>query len=167
MAVDIYLVLDKIKGETQDDVMSKENAIDVLAWNWGMSQSGTTHLGKGGGGGKVAVQDISLTKFVDAASADLIKLCCNGQHIATGHLLVRKAGGDKPVDYLKLEMKEILISSYSTGGSSDGLDRVTENLTLNFATFKISYTEQDESGAAGTVYPAMWSMSKNKADFVV
>ncbi len=164
MAVDIFLHLsNSIKGEAQDD--SEKDNIDVLAWNWGMSQSGTTHVGSGGGSGKVDVQDISLQKYVDTSTTDLIKRCCSGEHIDDGYLLVRKAGGAKPVDYLKIEMKHIIISSYSTGGSSDGLDRVQESLTLNFRSFKLTYTPQDEKGAPKAALEAEWNMATNKADY--
>ena len=38
-------------------------------------------------------------------------------------------------------MKEVLVTSVSTGGSG-GEDRLTENVTLNFAEFKVEYTPQ-------------------------
>ncbi len=69
MAVDMFLKLGDIKGESRDD--KHKDSIDVLSWSWGMSQTGTTHLGSGGGAGKVAVQDATFTKFVDAASPNL------------------------------------------------------------------------------------------------
>ena len=45
MAVDMYLKLNGIDGESADDKHKKE--IDVLAWSWSMSQSGTTHTATG------------------------------------------------------------------------------------------------------------------------
>ena len=42
MAVDMFLKIGDIEGESTDDKHGKE--IDVLAWSWGMSQSGTTHM---------------------------------------------------------------------------------------------------------------------------
>lgn len=161
MAVDIFLKLsNNIKGESQDSTHMDE--IDVLAWNWGLSQSGTTHVGSGGGGGKVNVQDISLTKYVDLASNDLIKRCTTGEHIESGELVVRKSGGSAPVEYFRMKMENIMISSYSTGGSKDGLDRIQENLTLNFRKFEIAYTLQEASGAAGAESLAGWDIAKNE-----
>ena len=81
-----------------------------------MSQSGTTHMGKGGGAGKVSVNDLSITKLVDKGSPMLMISCCNGKHFKEGVLTVRKAG-EKPLEYLKITMKEVLVSSISTGGS--------------------------------------------------
>ena len=161
MAVDIFLGLsNNIKGESQDD--AHRDKIDVLAWNWGMSQSGTTHIGAGGGGGKVDVQDISLTKYVDLASHDLIKRCTSGEHIESGELIVRKSGGAAPVEYFRIKMEDIMISSYSTGGSKDGLDRIQEQLTLNFRRFEVVYTLQEASGAPGPESMAGWEIAENK-----
>lgn len=160
MAVDIFLKLSNgIKGESQD--VTHMDEIDVLAWNWGLTQSGTTHIGAGGGGGKVNVQDISLTKYVDLASNDLIKRCTNGEHIENGELIVRKSGGAAPVEYFRIKMENIMISSYSTGGSKDGLDRIQESLTLNFRRFEITYTLQEESGAAGAEALVGWDIAQN------
>ena len=39
-----------------------KDKIDILAWSWGLSNSGTAHVGGGAGAGKVNVQDISVTK---------------------------------------------------------------------------------------------------------
>ncbi len=161
MAVDIFLKLsNNIRGESQDD--THRDQIDVLAWNWGLTQSGTTHQGPGGGGGKVNVQDISLTKYVDLSSNDLVKKCANGTHIENGELIVRKSGGDAPVEYFRLKMENIMVSSYQTGGSKDGLDRIQENLTLNFRKFEITYTLQESSGAAGAETVTGWDVAANK-----
>jgi hypothetical protein len=81
MAVDMFLVLEHadLKGETQDTTYKDKGGIDVLAWSWGMSQSGTFHVGGGSGAGKVNVQDISITKYVDKASPILMLFCCRAR----------------------------------------------------------------------------------------
>jgi type VI secretion system secreted protein Hcp len=160
MAVDIFLELsNNIKGESQDSIHADK--IDILAWSWGMSNSGTTHMATGGGGGKVNVQDISFTKYVDLASNDLMLRCANGSHIDTGKLTVRKAGGGAPVEYFIVNFGMIMVTSYSTGGSKDGLDRITENFTLNFRTFEITYTTQEASGGDGTGQTFGWNIATN------
>ncbi len=160
MAVDIFLKLsNNIKGESQDGTY-KDN-IDVLAWSWGLTQSGTTHIGKGGGGGKVNVQDITLTKYVDLASNDLIKRCTSGEHIESGELIVRKSGGTQPVEYFIIKFENLMITSYNTGGSKDGLDRIQETLTLNFRKFEVVYTLQEDSGAPGPQTQTGWDIAEN------
>ena len=157
MAVDMFLKLDDIKGESVDSKHKDE--MDVLSWSWGMSQSGTTHQGGGGGSGKVSVNDLSITKYVDKASANLQLSCCNGKHFKEALLTVRKAG-ENPLEYLKITMKEVLIASVSTGGSG-GEDRLTENVTLNFAEFKTEYTPQKPDGSGDAAVEAGWNIAEN------
>ena len=160
MAVDMFIKIDTVDGESRDKAHKKE--IDVLAWSWGMSNSGSAHVGGGAGAGKVNVQDISFTKWVDSATPKLALACCDGKHFANATLVVRKAG-EKPVEYLKIKVEEVLITSISTGGSG-GEDRLTENVTLNFAKVSLDYVPQDEKGAAGTAIPMTWSIAENVSD---
>ncbi|HWS12620.1 MAG TPA: type VI secretion system tube protein Hcp [Rhodocyclaceae bacterium] len=157
MAVDMFLKIDDVKGESRDDKHKDE--IDVLSWSWGMNQSGTTHLGGGGGAGKVSVHDITVTKYIDKASPGLMLSCCNGKHYKQALLTVRKAG-EKPLEYIKLTMKEVIVSSVSTGGSG-GEDRLSENLTLNFAEYKIEYTPQKPDGTGEAAVEAAFHIAKN------
>ncbi|MEP1445370.1 MAG: type VI secretion system tube protein Hcp [Paraglaciecola sp.] len=157
MAVDQFLKLDGINGEAQDK--EKKDEIDILAWSWGMSQNGTTHMGSGSGAGKVQVQDISFTKYVDLASTVLMQKCTLGDHITEGTLTVRKAGGSQ-LEYIVITMKDIIVSSISTGGSG-GEDRLTENVTLNFGEYKIVYTEQTPDGGAGKQPEFAYDIAKN------
>jgi type VI secretion system secreted protein Hcp len=143
MAMDMFIKIGDITGESEDK--THKGKIDVLAWSWGMSNSGTTHMGGGGGAGKVNVQDISLTKYIDSSSNALLKACCEGKHYDTATLIVRKAGGT-PLEYVTLELKEVMVTAVSTGGSG-GEDRLTENVTLNFAQFMFKYQPQDAKGA--------------------
>jgi type VI secretion system secreted protein Hcp len=157
MAVDMFLKLGDIKGESSDHKHKDE--IDVLAWSWGMSQSGTMHVGRGGGAGKANVQDLSFTKYIDSSTTNLMLKCANGKHYPEAKLTVRKAG-EKPVEYLKITLTDVLISSISTGGSG-GEDRLTENVTLNFAKVKVEYTPQDEKGSPGATMDMSWNIAAN------
>ena len=159
MAVDIFLKLDGIKGEAQDAKYKDE--IDVLAWSWGASQSGTTHMGGGSGAGKVAVQDLSITKYIDKSSPTLFQHCCTGKHISKGELIVRKAG-DKPLEYLKVELKDIIVSHVSMGGSGSE-DRQTENITLNFREFHTKYAVQNKDGSKGAETEVKWDIAANQS----
>ncbi len=160
MAVDMFMKIKTITGESIDKKHKDE--IDVLAWSWGMSQSGTTHMGPGGGSGKVNVQDLSFTKYVDGSSNALILVCCTGEHHDEAILTVRKAGKD-PLEYIKITMKEVLVTAVSVGGSG-GEDRLTENVTLNFAEFKFEYQPQSaKGGKEGGAKIAAWDIASNAA----
>jgi len=161
MAMDMFIKFTpEIKGESKDKSHSK--TIDVLAWSWGMSNSGSAQTGGGAGSGKVNVQDLSFTKYIDSATSPLMLAACNGKHYDEALLIVRKAG-ESPVEYVKIKMTEVLITSVSTGGSG-GEDRLTENVTLNFAKVHVDYTPQDDKGKAGTAIPFNWDIAANSKD---
>ena len=160
MPVDMFIKIGDLEGESTDDKHRDE--VDVLAWSWGMSQSGTFHGGGGGGAGKVSVQDISFTKYVDKCTPNLMMACSLGTHIDVATLVVRKAGGDKPVEYLKVEMKGVMVTSINVGGSAASEDRLTENVSLNFAKVFYQYTLQDYKGAAGPKIDYKFDVQANK-----
>jgi len=150
MAVDMFMKIGDIKGESTDK--KHPNEIDVLAWSWGISNSGTTHQGGGGGAGKANVQDISFTKYLDKSSTAFIKALVTGAHITTVTLFISKAGG-KQEDYFTIKLTSAMVTSYSTGGSG-GEDMLTENVSISFAKFDVEYFAQNDKGvvaSAGTV----------------
>jgi len=157
MAVDMFMKLSGIKGEAVDKTHGKE--IDVLAWSWGLSNSGTMHMGGGGGSGKAAIQDLSFTKYVDCSSTQLMLNASNGAHIEKAALTVRKAGKE-PLEYLVITMEKVLVTSISTGGSG-GEDRLTENVSLNFAKVAVAYKEQDEKGGGKPQVDYKWHVAEN------
>lgn len=157
MAVDMFIKIGDIKGESEDHKHAKE--IDVLSWSWGMSNSGTSHMGGGAGAGKVSVQDLSFVKYIDSSSPPLMLASCNGKHYPEATLVVRKAG-ENPVEYLTIKMTNVLVSSVSTGGSG-GEDRLTENVSLNFSKVNVDYVPQNEKGGKGTAIPMGWDIAKN------
>ena len=159
MAIDMFLKIDTIKGETTDKAFSKDHAIDVLAWGWGVSNSGTTHMGGGGGSGKANFQDLSVTKYVDSSSHALLGACATGEHFTKASLHVRKAGKTQ-LEYITIEMKEVMVTSVSTGGSG-GEDRLTENLSLNFAEVKFTYKPQKPDGTLGDALPFTYDIAGN------
>jgi type VI secretion system secreted protein Hcp len=157
MAVDMFIKIDDIKGESTDE--KHKDLIEVISWSWGMTQTGSSHVGTGAGTGKVDVQNLTITKWIDTASPALIKLCCKGKAFDKATLYIRKAG-DKPIEYVKLELYNGLIAQVAIAGAG-GDDRFTENVSLNFAAFKYYYTPQSAKGAAGAEIPAAWNIAKN------
>jgi len=157
MALDMFVDMGSIKGESRD----KENKdkIDILAWSWGMSQSGTTHTGGGGGAGKANFQDLSFTKYLDSSSNALMNALAQGKHLEKVELLVRKAGEGQQ-KYLGITMEEVLVTSISTGGSG-GEDRLTENVTLNFGKVSFAYTPQDSKGTVSGDKTFTWNIAEN------
>lgn len=157
MSVDMFMEIDGIKGESRDK--GHKEAIDVLSWSWGLSNSGTFHTGGGGGSGKVDVENLSFTKYVDKASADLQLVCCNGKHLKGAKLFVRKAG-ENPLEYITIELTDCLVTQVSTG-STGSEDRLTEEIRLNFGKVHFAYKLQDEKGAGKDGGQYTWDVAGN------
>ena len=157
MSFDMFLKLDAINGESVDN--THKNEVDVLSWAWGLTQSGSAHVAGGAGSGKVNVHDVTVTKYVDSASPVLVKFCCNGAPIKSAVLTIRKAGG-KPLEYYKLTLTNVLVSSITPGGAG-GQDRLTETISLNFGQFKLEYVPQKADGSGGPVIAASWNIASN------
>ena len=156
MAVDMFLKLDGIKGESKD--AKHKDEIHIESFSWGMNQTGVAGHGGGGGAGKVSVHDISITKYLDKASTALMAACCAGKHIPEGLITVRKAG-DKPLEYLKIKLVDILISGVQEAGH--GSELLNENVTLNFAKFHVEYQEQKPDGSGVPAGEMGWDVKAN------
>lgn len=158
-AVDYFLKVDGIEGESQDAKHKAE--IDLESWSWGATQTGTNPAGGGAGAGKVAMQDFHFVMKVNKATPKLILACASGQHIPKAILTCRKAGG-KQEEFLKYTFSDVLVSSYQTGGAG-GADIVpTEQISLNYAKMEVEYKEQKADGTLGGAIKAGWDLKKNE-----
>jgi len=61
---------------------------------------------------------------------------------------------------MKIIMEEGIIAEVSTGGS-EGEDRLTSNVTLNFAKFKVEYVPQKADGSGDATVMIGWDIAKN------
>jgi type VI secretion system secreted protein Hcp len=156
MAVDIFLKIDGIKGESQDSKHKDE--IDVLSYSFGASQSGTMAYGGGGGAGKVSFQDISFTHRVDKSSPVLFLHCANGAHIKEATLTNRKAGKDQQ-EYLVFKLSDILVSTVQHSDSAGG-DLPVESVSLNYSKIEMEYKEQKSDGTLGAGVKFVWDLKK-------
>jgi len=159
MAVsDYFLKIDGLDGEAQDDKHKGE--IHVDSFHFGVSNAGSGHTGTGSGSGKAIVHDLHLSKHSDKASPNLFIACCNGKHFPKATLVVRKAG-EKPHEYLKYTMDNVLISSF--GNKSHGGDIATETFSLNFSKIEYEYVPQNKDGTAGAKIVKTFDIAQNKA----
>ncbi len=154
-ATDMFLKMDGIQGETVD--AKHKGEMDVLAWSWGQS-TGTARTRRGVIP-TACVQDLSLTKYIDSATPGLIMNGMTGQVAPTAVLSIRKAGGTQQ-EYLRLTMRNVTISSFSTGGSG-GEDRLTENVTLHFDSMEGQYQKQKADGSLDA--PITWNVSDSSS----
>jgi type VI secretion system secreted protein Hcp len=147
----IFLKLDGIDGESQDADHTGE--IDVLAFSDGVVNAGSYDAGTGGNTGKANYSDIHITKYVDKASPTLRQYCGLGTAIDTATISCNKQAGDKKVEYLKITLHNVVVTSVQSGGSGGDSTPMSEAISLNYAGIEFDYTQQTNTGAAvGTTH---------------
>ena len=156
--VDYFLKIDGVPGESADKAHKGE--IELVSWSWGESNSGTHAGGGGGGAGRVVMQDFSFQMAINKASPKLFLSCANGKHIKEALLTCRKAG-EKALEYLKVKFTDLLISSFQTGGSQGNIVPI-DSISFNFAKIEITYTPQDNKGAAGSAVTHWYNINTNE-----
>jgi type VI secretion system secreted protein Hcp len=158
-AVDYFLKIDGIEGESQD--AKHKGEIDVESWSFGATNSGTMAFGGGGGAGKVAMQDFHFVMKHNKASPKLMLACASGEHIKKAVLTCRKAGKEQQ-EFLKVTLSDIIVSSFQTGGSASSEVIPMDQIALNFAKIEKEYKEQKADGSLGGAVKAGWDLKQNQ-----
>jgi len=158
MAVSIVIKIGKIQG---DSVVAKhEKEIDVLEWNWGLTQSASAHIATGAGSGSADVRDLTIRKYIDSASPTLLQECFYGHDHKEAILTVIKAGGKTAIEMVKMTMSGTVFISSVNSGQPTGDDRYTETVTLNFAKVKFEYTGQNADQSKGASVAGEFDIAK-------
>lgn len=139
--IDAFLKID-IEGESQDS--SKKGWFDLQSCGLAVSQSGSMALGGGGGTGQAHFGDIPITTFVGKSTPELFLKCATGKHFPKAEIILRKAG-DNPFEYLKVELADVMITSYSMNPGHGG-ELATENWSLDYSKIAYSYNPQKADG---------------------
>ena len=103
--------------------------------------------------------ELTLTKSTDIASADLFMQAVCGKSLGKAEIHFLQTGGadKKQQVYMKIELTDAIVSSYS---ASSGGDRPSESISLNFT--QISYQYDAFSGDKVTTgTPKKWDLTKN------
>lgn len=153
-AVDMFIKIKDIPGESKDK--SHSNEIDILSILW----SNAVQSSRTGAPGKASPSDLlSVTKSIDKATPKLFEALATGKHIDEATLVVRKAGST-PVEYLKYTLQDVMVTSYSTSGSDD---IPTESISFNYGRIEVQYTELNADGTPGKVTVRGWDYTKKQA----
>lgn len=122
MAIDAYLQIEGIKGESNDS--AHQGWIEITSAHWGVVQPGSSTASTGGGhtAERCEHRTLSLSKLVDMASPILMQTCSMGKTIPKAKLEFMRADGDgKPVKYYEVEMENVMISNIDQLISDSGL----------------------------------------------
>jgi type VI secretion system secreted protein Hcp len=161
MAIDVYLQIDGIKGESTDD--KHKDWIECLSVQFGVSQprSATASTGGGHTAERCEHQDIALSKLADLSTPILLQTCSAGKTIPKAKFeFMRADGKGERIMYFQIELENVLIGSVSPTVTEGAI--MHENVGLKFSKIKWKYTQQKVSGGAGGNTAGGWDLAANK-----
>ena len=161
MAIDVYLQIDGIKGESTDD--KHKDWIEVQSVQWGVTQpkSATASTGGGHTAERCEHEDITLSKLADLSSPILLQVCSSGKTIPRAKIEFMRADGQgERIKYFEIELTNVLVGSVSPHVSEG--DIMQESIGLKFSKVKWTYTQQKVSGGAGGNTSGGWDLATNK-----
>lgn len=162
MAIDSYLQVDGLKGESTDS--EHKDWIEILSHSHAIVQPASVTANSAGGGttGRSQHGDFTITKHFDAATPKFHELCCSGKHISKVTLELMRASGGSRVKYMVVEMDQVVISKVSHE-TPEGDDLPRETVSFNYGIIKWTYTQQKRTdGSKGGNVTGGWSLVENK-----
>jgi len=160
MAVDYFLKIDGVEGDSTDAQHKGELVVQSFAW--AETQAGTIGPGGGGGGaGKVSMQDFHVVTRMSKASPKLFLACASGQHLKSAVLSGRR-GGKEQAEFLKWTLTDVVVTSYHTAGGTDDAAVPMDSVGLSFARIDVEYQERRPDGAAAGPVKAGWDVKGNQ-----
>jgi type VI secretion system secreted protein Hcp len=160
MAIDAYLQIDGIKGESSDD--QHKGWIECESVNWSLHQpkSATASTGGGHTAERVELSDVAFHKIADLASPILAQHCAMGKTIPKAKFEFFRADGDgKRVKYYEVELENVLVAHVAQGVAGGGM---TENVGLKFSKVRWRYTQQRIAGGSGGNTAGGWDLATNR-----
>ena len=161
MAIDVYLQIDGIKGESMDD--KHKDWIECTSVNWGVSQprSATASTGGGHTAERCVHEEVEFTKLADLASPILLQTCSAGKTIPKAKLEFMRADGQGDrIKYFEIELENVLIGSVMPRVEEGAI--IQEVVGLKFSKIKWKYTQQKVTGGAGGNTSGGWDLATNK-----
>lgn len=94
MALDTFLKIDGIPGESTDD--KHKEWMEVSSFSWGAAQPTSPTASSAGGASieRATFSDVTIAKTFDKASPKLALACADGTHIKEIVIEFCRAGGD-------------------------------------------------------------------------
>lgn len=161
MAIDAYLQIEGIKGESTDE--KHKDWIEVAHVVSAVHQPRAESVSTAGGhtSGRASLSDLTFKKLTDMSSPILKQHCAMGKTIPKARLEFMRADGDgKPICYYKIELENLMISGITSDSGSGGI--MTEMVHIAYAKIKWTYVKQDIRGGVGGSTAGGWDAAANK-----
>lgn len=161
MAIDVYLQIDGIKGESMDDRHKDWIECTSVQWNMTQPKSATASTGGGHTAERAELDDIRLQKLSDLSSPILMQTCVMGRTIPKAKFeFLRADGQGERVKYFEIELENVLIGQVTPVVHEGSI--LSETVALKFSKVKWRYTQQKVGGGAGGNTTGGWDLAINR-----
>jgi type VI secretion system secreted protein Hcp len=162
MAIDVYLQIDGIKGESTDNTHKDWIECKSVLWEVLQPKSATASTGGGHTAERCEHKDIVISKLADLSSPLLLQNCSSGKTIPKAKFEFMRADGQGDrVKYFEIELENVLIGSVSPAVMPG--DILHENVGLKYSKVKWKYTQQKIGGGSGGNTSGGWDLAANKS----
>lgn len=161
MAIDVYVQIDGIKGESMDD--AHKDWIECTSVHWGIVQpkSATASTGGGHTAERAELADITFTKLADLSSPILMQTCAAGKTMPRAKLEFMRADGQGVrIKYFEIELENILVGHIEP--SIHAGEILAEHVGLKYSKIKWKYTQQKIGGGSGGNTAGGWNLATNR-----
>lgn len=158
MAIDLYLKVEGVTGESTD--ANHKGWIDIESFAWGARQNASIN-GGGAGTGKVSFRNLRTVAAIDKATPVLMKYCASGKHVGEVKISFCKAGGTQ-IEYGTVVLNDVLVTSTSLTGSNSG-ERIGIIYSFQAAKVEHHYWTQSKDGTKGAETQMGWDIKQNLA----
>ena len=178
---DIYIEFGSsadIKGETNDAKHKPANAVEVSSFTHVIRQPKSATASSAGGHTAERTEhgELLFTKDIDKATPKLLQACSAGTiypsvviyfYRAVGGSNTTATSTNNRVNYLKIELKNVLVSSVSTAIADEAIP--TETFGLKYSAIRWTYNQSKMDGSgiesSGNNIQGMYSLSANTPTF--
>lgn len=161
MAIDVYLQIDGIKGESTDGDHKDWIECKSVSWEVLQPKSATASTGGGHTAERCEHKDIVLSKLTDLSTPLLLQNSSSGKTIpkAKFEFMRADAKGER-IKYFEIELQNVLIGGVSPAVQAG--DIMHEEVRLKYSQVKWKYTQQKISGGSGGNTSGGWDLAANK-----
>jgi type VI secretion system secreted protein Hcp len=158
MAIDVYLQIEGIKGESQDS--AHQGRIECTEVHWSVLQPRSATASTAGGH-TAELKDVVFGKLTDLTSPILLQTCAMGKTLPKAKFEFMRADGDgKPIKYFEIQLENVLISGIAPSLIAGTM--LSEHVSLKYSKIKWAYTQQGIAGGVRGSTVGGWDLAANK-----
>jgi type VI secretion system secreted protein Hcp len=140
-AVDIFLKIDGIDGESQDSKHKGEIVISAFSDAFSLATVATARVGKSTCG------PIQVDKQLDTSSMPLVSALMTGKVLPTATFTFRKSGGKSAQEFYVVTLTQATVTAFAQSANVDAVP--SESLEFLPRFIQMKYTPQNPDGSPG------------------